>query len=169
MDRRWIGIEIGKHAETLCIPRLKRVISGKDQTGISKDGDINWKGGGGFRYYVVGESLISDKDMNWNLNYEEIARALFMMFDYSFVGKLEDDIFVGRRKERYVLSIASKDMTIIQSEELDDIVKKVRNKYRDVAELEIYTNKGVGVKGEDLPDDVSIKKIPESVLRKYKL
>jgi len=167
MGRRWIGIEVGKHAETHCIPRLKRVISGEDQTGMSKE--VGWKGGGGFRYHIVGESLISDRDMNWNLTYEEIARALFMMFDYSFIGKLEDEIYVGRRKEKYALSIASKDLAIIKGEELDDVVKNVKEKYVDMAELEIYTNKGVGVKEGDLPENVTINKIPESVLRKYKL
>ncbi|HHT9126936.1 MAG TPA: site-specific DNA-methyltransferase [Candidatus Brocadiia bacterium] len=51
--RKWIGIESGEHAETLCLPRLKRVVSGKDPTGISKQ--ASWKGGGGFRYCVLGE------------------------------------------------------------------------------------------------------------------
>ena len=168
MDRRWIGIEIGEHAETLVIPRLKRVITaGEDRTGISKV--VNWKGGGGFRYYIVGESLILESDMNWDLTYEEIAKALFMMFDYTFVGGLDDEIYIGKRKEKYALSIASKAVAIIKSKELDDIVTKVKETYNNVAELEIYTNKGVGVKEGDLPAGLAIKKIPESVLRKYKL
>ncbi len=169
MGRRWIGIEIGEHANTLCIPRLKRIISGEDQTGISKE--VGWKGGGGFRYYVVGDSLLSDSDMNWNLTFEEVARALFMMFDYSYVDKLMDGVFVGKRKRvgKYVLSIATKNLEIIKGDELDDIVRRMKKKYKDMGELEIYTNKGVGVKEEDLPEGMSIKKIPESVLREYKL
>ena len=51
LGRKWIGIELGEHAETLCLPRLKRVVSGKDQTGISKQ--VAWKGGGGFRYCLL--------------------------------------------------------------------------------------------------------------------
>jgi adenine-specific DNA-methyltransferase len=167
LGRRWIGIEMGKHAETLCIPRLRKVISGEDQTGISKE--VGWGGGGGFRYYAVGESLVRDSDINWDLTYEEIARALFMMFDYSFVGKLEDEIYVGRRKGKYALSIASKNLDIVAADVLDDIVEKVKRNHENIAELDIYTNKGVGVKEEDLPEGVSIKKIPESVLRKYRL
>ena len=66
MKRRWIGIEIGKHTITHCLPRLKEVLSGKDQSGISKI--INWKGGGGFRYYELGDTLIKDNDINWELN-----------------------------------------------------------------------------------------------------
>jgi adenine-specific DNA-methyltransferase len=61
LGRKWIGIELGKHAETHCLPRLKRVVTGEDQTGISKQ--IAWKGGGGFRYCVLGESFFAkDKD-----------------------------------------------------------------------------------------------------------
>jgi adenine-specific DNA-methyltransferase len=54
MNRKWIGIELGEHADKLCYPRLKAVVDGKDPNGISKDDDVGWKGGGGFRYYVVG-------------------------------------------------------------------------------------------------------------------
>lgn len=35
MKRNWIGIELGEHAFTHCIPRLKRVIEGIDMPGIS--------------------------------------------------------------------------------------------------------------------------------------
>lgn len=51
MGRKYIGVEIGDHARTLCQPRLVRVVDG-DQTGISKA--VNWKGGGGFRFYQLG-------------------------------------------------------------------------------------------------------------------
>jgi len=64
LGRKWVGVEIGEHAETLCLPRLKRVVSGEDQTGISKQ--VGWKGGGGFRYCVLGESLFA-KDVDTGL------------------------------------------------------------------------------------------------------
>jgi adenine-specific DNA-methyltransferase len=52
MGRRYIGIEMGEHAATHCAPRLKKVIDG-EQGGISES--VNWKGGGGFRFYRLGE------------------------------------------------------------------------------------------------------------------
>jgi adenine-specific DNA-methyltransferase len=64
LGRKWVGVEIGEHAETLCLPRLKRVVSGEDQTGISKE--VGWKGGDGFRYCVLGESLFA-KDTDTGL------------------------------------------------------------------------------------------------------
>ena len=36
MGRRWIGIELGEHCHTHCLPRLKSVVDGTDQGGISR-------------------------------------------------------------------------------------------------------------------------------------
>ena len=67
MGRRWIMIELGEHCHTHIIPRLKKVIDGEDQGGISKA--FNWKGGGGFRYYRLAPSLLEkDKWDNWVIN-----------------------------------------------------------------------------------------------------
>jgi adenine-specific DNA-methyltransferase len=52
MGRRYIGIEMGEHAVTLCYPRLQKVVDG-EQGGISES--FNWRGGGGFRFYRLGE------------------------------------------------------------------------------------------------------------------
>jgi adenine-specific DNA-methyltransferase len=51
MGRRWIGIEMGDHAETHCKPRLDKVIAG-EQGGVSTA--VGWQGGGGYRYYRLG-------------------------------------------------------------------------------------------------------------------
>jgi len=48
--RRWIGIERGDQLETLCIPRLRRVVDGEDATGVTQA--FGWKGGGGFRVWT---------------------------------------------------------------------------------------------------------------------
>ena len=36
MGRKWIGIELGEHCYTHCLPRLRKVVDGTDQGGISK-------------------------------------------------------------------------------------------------------------------------------------
>ena len=54
MGRRWIGIEMGEHAATHCLPRLHKVIDG-EQGGVSKA--VNWQGGGGFRFMRLGETV----------------------------------------------------------------------------------------------------------------
>lgn len=57
MGRKYIGIELGEHCHTHCIPRLQKVIDGTDQGGISKA--VGWKGGGGFKYYYLAPSLLN--------------------------------------------------------------------------------------------------------------
>ena len=63
MGRRYIGIELGEHAYTHCVPRLKAVVDG-EQGGISKA--LKWQGGGGFKFYELAPSLIQ-KDNYGNL------------------------------------------------------------------------------------------------------
>lgn len=75
MGRRWIMVELGEHCHTHVIPRLKRVIDGEDEGGITEA--VNWKGGGGFRYYKLAPSLLAkDKWGNWIINKEYDANML---------------------------------------------------------------------------------------------
>ena len=57
MGRRYIGIEMGEHAETHCVPRLRKVVDG-EQGGISEA--VGWKGGGGFRFYRLGSPIFDE-------------------------------------------------------------------------------------------------------------
>ena len=59
MGRRWVGVEMGEHARSYCIPRLKTVVAG-EQGGISKD--VGWEGGGGFTFYTLGERMFDDNE-----------------------------------------------------------------------------------------------------------
>ena len=58
MGRRYIGIEMGDHAVTHCVPRLNKVIDG-EQGGISKS--VGWQGGGGFRFYRLGPPVFDQE------------------------------------------------------------------------------------------------------------
>lgn len=48
---------MGEHAVTHCAPRLAKVIEG-EQGGVSKA--VDWTGGGGFRFYRLGESVFGE-------------------------------------------------------------------------------------------------------------
>jgi len=75
MGRKWIGIELGDHCDTHCLPRLKKVCDGTDQGGISKA--VEWKGGGGFKYYDLAPSLLKkDKHGNYVISEEYNADML---------------------------------------------------------------------------------------------
>jgi adenine-specific DNA-methyltransferase len=57
MARRYIGIEMGDHAMSHCVPRVHKVIDG-EQGGISEA--VEWKGGGGFRFYKLGVPVFDE-------------------------------------------------------------------------------------------------------------
>jgi adenine-specific DNA-methyltransferase len=52
MGRRWVGIERGEQLDTLCLPRLRRVVDGQDATGVTRA--FGWRGGGGFHVLACG-------------------------------------------------------------------------------------------------------------------
>jgi adenine-specific DNA-methyltransferase len=75
MNRNWITVELGNHAITHCFPRFKKVIDNQDKAGITKD--VNWQGGGGFKFYTLAPSLLKqDKFGNWVISQEYNADML---------------------------------------------------------------------------------------------
>ena len=75
MRRKWIMVELGEHCDTHIVPRLQKVIEGKDKGGVTKE--LGWKGGGGFRYYTLAPSLLEkDRWGNWVINKEFNAAML---------------------------------------------------------------------------------------------
>jgi adenine-specific DNA-methyltransferase len=75
MGRRWIGIEMGEHARTHCLPRLEKVIAG-EQGGISKA--VNWQGGGGFRFHTLGERVFdADGGIHPSVRFNALAGYLW--------------------------------------------------------------------------------------------
>lgn len=76
MKRRWIMIERGDHATTHVAPRLKLVIDGKEQSGITKAED--WQGGGGFRFYRLGPKVFDDNGrINPEIKFEHLAAHIW--------------------------------------------------------------------------------------------
>lgn len=71
MGRRWIGIEMGEHAKTHCAVRLRKVVDG-EAGGISTA--VGWQGGGGFRYYDLGEAILKpDGTLTADIPFETMA------------------------------------------------------------------------------------------------
>lgn len=154
LGRKWIGIELGEHAETLCLPRLKKVVSGEDQTGISKQ--VGWKGGGGFRYCVLGESLFArDKDtglvmINPKYTNGPLVAAVCNLEDF----KLNNDsLFHGVRGSIYAHITEEK----VTQGYLDALLDRLPNG----KSLTVYCLKrATGLK---MPDEAKIKRIPKEL------
>lgn len=84
MGRRFIGIEMGDHARTHCIPRLEKVIEG-EQGGISEA--VSWQGGGGFRFCTLGEAAFDTEGrINADVRFATLASYIWH-FETSVPGK----------------------------------------------------------------------------------
>lgn len=101
MGRRYIGIEMGAHAKTHCLPRLEKVIEG-EQGGISDS--VGWKGGGGFRFHTLGEPVFdADGGIHPSVRFAALAAYLWhfetgnparQTFDSPLLGVYEGTAYV---------------------------------------------------------------------------
>jgi adenine-specific DNA-methyltransferase len=158
MGRRWIMVELGEHIHTHIIPRLKKVIDGEDPGGITKT--VDWKGGGGFRYYRLAPSLLEkDKWGNWVINKEYnaamLAEALCKLEGFTYAPS--DSIYWhhGHSTERDFIYVTTAHLTHEQLLQLSEEVGEERTL------LILCTAFRAGA---DQFPNLTIKKIPRAVL-----
>jgi adenine-specific DNA-methyltransferase len=78
MRRRWIGIEMGEHARTHCLPRLEKVVEGRDEGGITTA--AGWPGGGGFCFLELGPSVFNeDGTLNPDVSVQDLAAYIWFL------------------------------------------------------------------------------------------
>jgi adenine-specific DNA-methyltransferase len=160
MGRRWIMIELGEHCRTHIIPRLQKVIDGTDQGGISKD--VNWKGGGGFRYYRLAPSLL-EKDHwgRWVISKEydatQLAEAVCKHAGFRYAPDPDVSWIHGQSTETDFIYVTTQQLTRGQLEVLSDEVGPDRTLMVFCAAFEGREN--------DLPN-LTVKKIPAALLKK---
>ena len=77
LGRKWRGVEMGEHFYQVVIPRMKKVISGF-ASGISKE--VEFKGGGAFRYYELESYEESLENCEYILSSDN-AEVLSMNFE----------------------------------------------------------------------------------------
>ena len=130
MGRRWIMVELGEHCHTHIIPRLKKVIDGGDTGGITVA--VNWKGGGGFRYYRLAPSLLEkDKWGNWVINREYnatmLAEALCKLEGFTYAPS--DSVYWqhGHSTERDFIYVTTASLSHEQLQQLNDEVGTERS------------------------------------------
>lgn len=157
MGRRWIMIELGEHCHTHIIPRLKKVIDGEDPGGVTKV--VDWKGGGGFRYYRLAPSLLEkDKWGNWVINQTYnaamLAEALCKLEGFTYAPS--DSVYWqhGRSTERDFVYVTTANLSHEQLQQLSDEVGSERS-------LLVLCTAFRG-RGDYL--NLTVKKIPKQVL-----
>ncbi len=159
MRRHWIMVELGEHCHTHIIPRLKKVIDSADSGGVTEV--MNWKGGGGFRYYRLAPSLLKkDKFGNWiiseQFNATMLAEAVCKL--EGFIYTPSDTLFWqhGRSTERDFIYVTTQTLTREMLTKLSDEVGENRSL---LICCKAFTSKSA------FPN-LTIKKIPKAVMAK---
>jgi len=161
MGRRWIGIELGEHCHTHCIPRLRKVIDGEDAGGITEA--VGWKGGGGFRYYKLAPSLLEkDKWGQWVISKEYnaamLAEAACKLEGFTYAPS--DTVYWqhGHSTERDFIYVTTQHLTAEQLAQLSDEVGPERSL------LVLCAAFRAGKSTHEQFPNITVKKIPKQVL-----
>lgn len=159
MGRRWIGVEMGDHVYTHCIPRLQKVIKGEDAGGVTKS--TGWLCGGGFKFYELasslivkdkyGQQIISDK-----YNADMLAEAMCKILGYHYKPDAEKYWKQGFSSEKSFIYTTTMS---VQEESLDKLSNEVGDD-----NLLICCSAFVGNKNA-FPN-ITVKKIPSAILKK---
>ena len=160
MGRQYIGIELGEHCYTHCLPRLKAVVDG-EQGGISKA--QNWQGGGGFKFYELAPTLIV-KDahgqpiINDKYNAQMLVAAIAKLNGYDYAPDAEVFWKQGKSQVGSYIFVTTEYITAAQ---LDDISRDLPE-YERLLICAPAFDIGLGKRYEN----INVRKIPQSVLDK---
>jgi adenine-specific DNA-methyltransferase len=183
MKRKWVGVEIGKHADTLILPRLKSVLDGSDDSGITKN--QKWKGGGSFKYYHLGKSIIQMNpdgtgDFNWSLGRKFLEESLLISYDYTLNNMIDlaEDKLLFNTENRPAIGIQKiglKCRVAIVSlnepngknglmiyDEIQALYKAIKDAFSPEY-INIFTNRGIELAYDSKPTNLEIFKVPHAI------
>jgi len=157
MNRKWIGIEMGEQAYSHCKERLDNVING-EQGGISKD--INWQGGGGYRFYELADSLLVKHSKlpiyqinpayTWEMTCEAICKIEGFKYD-------PNGEFQGYSSENRFIHITEE---FVNGKYVMGLLKSLGDRQSVLIYCKKYQADII------LPANVEIKRIPKDLLEK---
>lgn len=160
MGRRYIGVELGDHCYSLCKPRLDRVIDG-DTTGISAD--VNWHGGGGYKFYELAPTLI-EKDKYGNPVFSEKYNTSMLVAAVAKINGFyyapDPEVFwkQGFSQDNSFIYVTTQYLTAAA---LDGIAREV-GAMENLLICAPAFDVGIGKRY----DNINVRKIPQSVLSK---
>lgn len=160
MGRRWIMVELGEHCHTHIVPRLKKVIDGTDQGGISQT--VGWQGGGGYRYMRLAPSLLKkDQWGNWVINpaynAEMLAEAMCKHMGFTYAPSQSHFWMHGQSSEQDFIYVTTGSLSHDQLRLISEDVGPDRTL--------LICCKAFMADAEAFPN-LTLKKIPRAILGK---
>lgn len=160
MGRRYIGIELGDHCYTHCLPRLQKVVDG-EQGGISKA--ENWQGGGGFKFFELAPTLI-EKDKHGNpvfsdkYNSEMLVAGVAKINGFHYAPDSEMFWKQGFSQDSSYIYVTTQYLTAAMLDGIAAELSPMENLLICAPAFDI----GLGKRY----DNINVRKIPQSVLSK---
>lgn len=160
LNRKWIGIELGDHAYTHSKKRIDSVIEG-EQSGISKE--VEWRGGGGYKFYELAPTLINidsfgEPVINKAYKPEMLASAVALHEGFKYNPNKETFWKQSKANENSYLYVTTKHLNLID-------INKIKETMKEEEFLVIAcTSFDDGIDKET--KNIKIKKIPEMLLSK---
>ena len=159
MGRRWIGIEMGDHIYSHCLPRLKKVIDCENAGGITKS--VKWQGGGSFKFYELGSTLIvTDKHgrqvISDKYNPEMLAEAMCKLMGYKYAPD----------KETYWKQGYSSEKNFIFTTTMNVEEQLLAEMSQALGDGNLLICCGAFTGNKTAYDNITIKKIPQAILKK---
>ena len=158
MNRKYIGIEMGDHAYTLCKTRLDKVVDGNDPGGITKD--VEWNGGGGYHFYELAPSLLIKNEklpvyqINPEYSFDMLCEAVCKIEGFRYKPK---GVYHGFSSEQRFIHITNEFINA-------DYIKSISTTLGEQQSLLVY---GTKVQSDlRLPDNIEVKRIPKDLLEK---
>lgn len=163
MGRRWIMVELGEHCHSHVIPRLKKVIDGEDPAGVTAA--MNWKGGGGFRYYRLAPSLIindrwGNPVVNPEYNAAMLAEALAKLEGFTYAPSETRWWQHGHSSERDFIYVTTQNLS---AEQLQALADEVGPEWSLLVCCAAFHGVTAAKAAERWPN-LTLKKIPKMVL-----
>lgn len=162
MGRKWIGIEMGDHIYTHCIPRMNSIIDGNDLLGVTKQ--VSWKNGGGYKFYELAPSLLNkDKYNNWVISDEYdadmLAEAMAKHNGFKYIK--DQDVFYkqGYSTEKDFIFTTTNFVNLKYLDMLHELMEE--------DETLLICCKTYQEDCDNKYNNISIQKIPQSILKKY--
>jgi adenine-specific DNA-methyltransferase len=160
MGRKYIGIEMGEHAYSHVHKRMKAVVDGTDQSGISKS--VDWKGGGGFKFYELAPSFVTIDEfgnpvIDSYYNDIKLIRAMCKLMNYTFAPNPKDYWKQGKGQGDNNIYVTTQMLSVAM---VQQIVRHL-----SANETLLICPKKFEPGCEKVDPRITIKKIPQSILK----
>ena len=160
MERKYIGIEMGKHAYTHCKVRLDKVIDMTGQSGVNLS--TGWMGGGAYKFYELAPSFINTDEFGNPVidnyyNDAKLINAMCKLMNFTYQPSKSEYWKQGIGQGKNYIYVTTQLLTIWMIQQIASHLSE--------GETLIVCPKKYEPGAEKIDSRITIKKIPQSVLK----